>query len=123
MGAWDLKHIYTVLCVGVGVRMCGCGRGRSSGDEALELELFGSDDAPTIASLEERIALLLRSQSEGAKAIRKAVAALREAEDIGRLDLPDDDKLTDVLEQVGSAINWLDPDGDLVVDDNMSDSS
>ena len=114
-------YIHRPECVCVCV--CGCGCGRSSGDEALELELFGSDDAPTIASLEERIALLLRSQSEGAKAIRKAVAALREAEDIGRLDLPDDDKLTDVLEQVGSAINWLDPDGDLVVDDNMSDSS
>ena len=123
---WGLKHIYTVLCVCVCGCVCGCGCGCSSGDEALELELFGAPEPLTIeerfGALEIQVARLLRSQSEGQRAVNTAITALHEALDIGRQDAtPADDMLCDVLEQVRSALHALDPEGE--GPDDMTDSA
>ena len=120
---WGLKHIFTVLCVCGCV--CGCGCGCSSGDEALELELFGAPELTIVerlGALETQVVRLLRSQSEGQRAVNTAINALHEALDIGRQDAtPADDMLRDILEQVRSALHALDPEGE--GPDDMTDSA
>ena len=75
-----------------------------------------------LRSHETRVARLLRSQSEGQRAVNTAITALHEALDIGRQDAtPADDMLCDVLEQVRSALHALDPEGE--GPDDMTDSA
>ena len=86
------------------------------------MDLFGAPEEPTIDELETQVARLLRSQSEGQRAINTAINALHEALDLGRPDdTPADERLRDILEQVRSALHALDPDGE--GPDDMTDSA
>ena len=90
-------------------------------DSDLETDMCGANEPPSREELETQVARLLRSQSEGQRAINTAINALHEALDLGRQDdTPADDQLRDILEQVRSALHALDPEGE--GPDDMTDS-
>ena len=116
--------MYTTRCrVCVCVWVCGCVGwvSRSSGDdEALWNEMIGTD-AETLESQVER---LLDERREGAQAIRRALRILHIAVADATEDNSDDaaTKLAAIVQQVGEAIDALDPDGE-GPDASMSDSN